>query len=131
MEELQKRVNDLEQKLNYILRPDRYVFERPIVGGTSGLKLMGLATVGYVVACSSVGTPFPTGWTVANSATGRAVITHNLGTTNYVVFGTAFNSAGFQSFASIRSLDANSFSIDCWANGGLNNSDFLFVVFQK
>lgn len=36
---LQQRVDKLERIINEFTRTDKYVFERPIYGGTKGLKL--------------------------------------------------------------------------------------------
>lgn len=84
--------------------------------------------VGNVTACTSIGTIFPPGWTVVNTATGVCTVTHNLGTTAYSVVATPFIIAGFASFTFINTQAANSFQIECYANGGLNNCDFNFIL---
>ena len=67
------------------------------------------ATV-YAGACTSAGaasTPFPANWTVSKTATGRYLITHNLGTTNYVVTATGTSTL----ICYIPTLSANSFNL--------------------
>lgn len=39
IEQLKKEVKELRYIIDQIVRPDSYEFERPIVGGTSGLKI--------------------------------------------------------------------------------------------
>jgi hypothetical protein len=39
IQKLEERIAHLEQIVNIVFRPDFYIFERPIQGGTKGLKL--------------------------------------------------------------------------------------------
>lgn len=39
IQQLNARIEKLEQMVNFFTRPDRYVFEKPVNGGTKGLKL--------------------------------------------------------------------------------------------
>jgi len=101
-----------------------YIYGRVLTPLTIGVSKF---YSGQVIACTSKGV-FPAGWSVSNSSTGVAVVTHNLGNTNYMIAVSSFIIAGFASFAFINSRGANSFTIECYANGGLNNCDFDFVV---
>ena len=42
----QKQIDLLQQKIDLLIKPDRYTFERPIAGGAKGLKLKGSMTLG-------------------------------------------------------------------------------------
>lgn len=56
------------------------------LGGSSlHWRNMYLNSVGEVTSGGSAGTPFPSGWSVSHTATGRYTVTHNFGTTNYAV----------------------------------------------
>lgn len=37
---LQKEVKDMKHIINFFVFPDRYMFERPLVGGASGLRIL-------------------------------------------------------------------------------------------
>lgn len=75
---------------------------------------------------------FPSGWSVSKTGTGRYLITHNLGTTNYSVAYTLIGSF-LVTIANITTKSANSFVIEfynqtaatTWTN---TDTDFDFIV---
>ena len=79
----------------------------------NALKWLGLgsdavaAFAGYVTDTGAAGTPFPSGWTVAQGATGRYTVTHNLGNTSYVPLITPDNTLT----AYVPSRSSNSFDV--------------------
>jgi len=89
-----------------------------------------IAQHGYVNSNGTAGTPFPSGWSVALTATGRYTVTHNLGTTNYVVLAIAADAAAVK-YCTIESRSTNSFIVRI-ANvtPALEDNAFMFVLFQ-
>lgn len=77
---------------------------------------------GYVNANGTSGTPFPSGWTSSvgtGGSVGRYTITHNLGTTNYVVTATASEIGSFTAaISSIFDISSNSFEIVWYTPNG-------------
>lgn len=62
--DMQRRITDLErQLLNPVVRPDRYVFNKPITGGANGVRVgmngdkIGMYNVAPVVQAAAVTTP--------------------------------------------------------------------------
>jgi len=84
--------------------------------------------VGFVNAAGTPGGVFPTGWTVTNLSTGRYQITHNLGSTNYVVLLTPL-AATTREF-SVESQTLNTFITRFYSNAGgtLIDTDHSFMV---
>lgn len=81
---------------------------------------------GLVVNSSSAGTPFPTGWSVANNATGDCTITHNLGTTNYTF---VCVSKGTVSIMSPQTPGSNSIQVTSYSTAAAAQStDFWFIL---
>lgn len=85
---------------------------------------------GYINSNGTAGTPFPTGWSVAHTATGKYTVTHNLGNTNYVVVGFLVNSG----FGDGQLLDrsANTFEVGYYNFNGVGfafiDADNTFIV---
>lgn len=100
--------------------------------GSSSLKWrnMYLNSVGQVSSGGSAGTPFPSGWSVSNIATGRYEVTHNFGTTAYSVIATV--NASIAKIWCIESKGSNSFIMRI-ANTSfsLENNAFEFVVIRN
>jgi len=81
---------------------------------------------GVVINSSSAGTPFPTGWSVANNATGECTITHNLGTTNYTF---VCVSKGTASIMSPQAQGSNTIKVLSFSTAAAAQStDFFFIL---
>lgn len=84
---------------------------------------------GYVKDDATFASPYflPTGWSVANGATGQYTVTHNLGTTDYTLVGNVFDN---DYICDIHAISANSFVmyIINRATGAFVNSSFTFIV---
>ena len=94
----------------------------PLRGSTTGTVYYG-----FVNNSTSAGTPFPEGWSVVNNGTGDCTITHNLGTTEYVVLAT---SEGTASIMSPQTRNTNTISIFSYSTAGTSQStDFFFAVY--
>lgn len=74
------------------------------------------------------GTPFPTGWSVSRTSAGVIKVTHNLGTTSYVVIPTTTN--GAESLADIDALATNTFTIGLYdpASGSRVDCNSAFIL---
>lgn len=72
------------------------------------------------------------GFTYEKTATGTYNITHNLGSTSYMVMVVATSSASFEKFVGFTKLYkfANYFTIHFGDDTSLNDSDFEFVMFR-
>lgn len=84
--------------------------------------------IGMVNADGTAGTPFPTGWTSTQTATGRYQIDHNLGTTDYVVVATI---AG-NSFVLLTVFDRNTNDFQVRITNTavvFADADFYFTLF--
>jgi len=94
----------------------------------NGFTLPTIIGTGFVNAAGTAGGVFPTGWTVTNLSAGRYEITHNLGSTNYVVLLTPL-SATTREF-SVESQTANTFITRFYSNPGatLIDTDHSFLV---
>lgn len=83
---------------------------------------------GVVTSTGTAGTPFPSGWTAGKNATGDYTVTHNLGTTNYVVVGSAI-SGGKILLWSQSSSDGNQFNILTFNTAGTStDTTFSFIL---
>jgi len=93
-----------------------------------GFPLPTTLGVGFVNAPGTPGGVFPNGWTVVKLSTGRYEITHNLGSTNYVVLITPL-SATTREF-SVESQTINTFITRFYSNSGgtLIDTDHSFIV---
>lgn len=82
---------------------------------------------GVFNADGSLGSPFPTGWSVNKTGTGTYVITHNLGTTDYAVVATPF---GFYNIVQVASQGSNSFELYAVdrASGASSNTAMNFIL---
>lgn len=100
--------------------PDNYsgAAGKSVVVNSGGTGLIfaspGGAFGGTVNANGTAGTPFPSGWSVAHTGTGAYTVTHNLGTTNYVVVIT-LNGSLTVSVVNLQSKLNNSFKFT-WYN---------------
>lgn len=86
---------------------------------------------GYVASGGTFGVPAPSGWSVSNDGTGLYTVTHNLGTTNYVVMVTPL--ASLVKHASIQARSSNTFQVRTASYTeatGLENNDFMFVLYE-
>ncbi len=91
---------------------------------SSGVTYAGIVT-GFAGGIAPA-TNLPTGWSSGSSGTGIYTVTHNLGTTNYSIVATTYKILSFFGLCYITAHDANSFSVETYANGGLNNMGFSF-----
>lgn len=84
---------------------------------------------GSVTSGGSSSSPFPSGWSVSNIATGRYTVTHNFGTTSYAVNITVVSSIA--KVWAVESKGTNSFTVRI-ANTSftLENNAFDFLVFR-
>lgn len=79
------------------------------------------------VSSGAAGTPFPTGWSASKNSTGNYTITHNLGTTSYVVVATPVGNDTIH--AVILSTGSNSFVVVTANNAGSDaDCDFMFIL---
>lgn len=83
---------------------------------------------GVVGSTGTAGTPFPSGWTSVKNVTGDYTVTHNLGTANYVVVGSAI-SGGKVFLWSQSSSDGNQFNVLTFSSGGTGtDTTFSFIM---
>lgn len=81
---------------------------------------------GAVASGGTAGTPFPSGWSVAKNSTGNYTVTHNLGTSSYVVVAT-IKSGGKQILNS--DISNNTFDILTYnASGSAVDGAFGFIL---
>jgi hypothetical protein len=91
-----------------------------IIGG--GSTIYG----GHVVNSTSAGSPFPSGWSAANTTTGVCTVTHNLGTTAYTVNVTV--NGGIYDWW-VQSKNLNSFQVVSYITSSSPvNIDFDFML---
>lgn len=90
-------------------------------------KIGGTVYAGHLVA-GGAGTFFPTGWTATNPSTGVYVVTHNLNTTSYAVSATGWIIVTFPTTVYITGETSTTFTLNAYANGGLNNSEVDFIL---
>ncbi len=71
-------------------------------------------------------------FTIANPATGRYTITHNFGSTNYVVLATALRATGSGAYsAKVNDLSSNSCEVTIFDDtGAAQASDFMFTIMR-
>ncbi len=92
------------------------------LGGASGTTYGGTVT-----GAGAAGSTFPTGWSVAHNGTGDYTVTHNLGTTAYVVV--VSNFAGSAAYMILQSFDANSFRLLTYnVTPSVNDTPFSFIL---
>lgn len=72
-------------------------------------------------------------FTASNPATGRYVLTHNWGSSNYTVQATAYRTTGAGAYsAKVSDLSLNSFEVTIFDHAGTAvTSDFMFVVYRN
>lgn len=89
------------------------------------------ASKAYIGVATSTGasTPFPTGWTWTKNGAGDYTITHNLGTTSYIVVATSINDT---TVVVIASQSTNSFNVTSWLSTTGNKIDdgFNFILIK-
>ncbi len=99
------------------------------VTGSLTLKTTPMPRVfhGFVNSDGTAGTPFPSGWSSAHTATGRYTITHDLGSTGYSVVATA--QASTVKNITIESRGSDSFIVRI-ANlsDTLEDNNFMFIL---
>lgn len=83
---------------------------------------------GYVSGTSI--TEDNTSFTASNPSTGKYTITHNLGTTNYIVTATTLRGSGAGAYVcKIESRNTNDFKVTVFDDvGTVQNGDFMFIV---
>lgn len=71
-------------------------------------------------------------WSVSNPSTGVFTITHNMGTTNYVVLATALRASRTGAYiAKISDRSSNSFTVIIFDDTGtVQDGDFMFAAFE-
>lgn len=122
--------NSLSSNISLTL-PDSQGSSGQVLGtiGSGVLDWVDVGTVyaGYVTSGGGEGTPFPSGWSVSNDATGVYTVDHFLGTTAYSVTCTA--RASTVKNITVSSRSSNSFTVRV-ANLSdvLENNDFMFTV---
>lgn len=83
---------------------------------------------GYVVSGGTAGTPFPSGWTVSNLGTGAYQITHNLGTTNYIVVATPLIKSVVVRIVNIYSVASTTFDFEIFDASGTSQDIGVFFI---
>lgn len=93
----------------------------------------GISYAGAFSTSAAILSPFPTGWSVNKTGTGKYTVTHNLGATNYVVVVLPINYAANVDNVciTIPTRGANSFTIEVVQSdlpGTYINTDLNFIV---
>lgn len=70
----------------------------------------------------------PAGWTISHPSTGIYTITHNLGTTNYIVLVTAIDNGS--AIAGGRSISSNTFQVGITSGGSGADCAFHFTLIK-
>jgi hypothetical protein len=81
---------------------------------------------GQVHSGGTAGSPFPSGWSVSGSG-GSYTVTHNLGTTNYVVVANSVTSGG-NVLMIVDSKNADDFTVLAKNAGNPANTDWNFIL---
>jgi hypothetical protein len=82
---------------------------------------------GMITAFNYNNVVLPPGWTVEESATGDITVTHNFGTSDYIVILTA--QTGAARWATVNSVNSDTFRILTWNDtGGAARSNVNFHV---
>ena len=84
---------------------------------------------GFVNSDGTAGAPFPDGWTVSRPNTGEYLITHNLGSTDYVVIPGLINNV----HVGTLSRSTNTLTLIFNANVsafGATNTEFSFIIIK-
>lgn len=131
---LQKKVAVLASTVKGGAASDlQWPFNAPLKKHLQGL-FGGTIYYGNVSNVGTALTPFPVGWSVVLNSTGDYTVTHNLGTTNYVVFLQQNVTASHttQLVANVYDSSADSFSSGWTLGNGGGNRDayhsFLVIV---
>ena len=130
-QELATRIFNLENWQKYIEGASRYIFtkdiyirnNRRIIGSIYGGEVNGGGTA----------INLPAGWTSGRDSTGNYTITHNLGTTDYVVTTAPFMTGSTRYYVvDVSARAANSFSLNTIrSSGGVGSNkdiDFFFIL---
>lgn len=84
---------------------------------------------GYVVSGGTAGAPFPSGWTVTSLGTGAYQVTHNLGTTNYIVVATPLITSVVVRIVNIFNITSTAFDLEIFdASGTSQNIGVFFIL---
>ncbi len=77
LDQLKSKVERLEQIVDIFVRPERYVFERPITGGTAGLKIGDTAGKIGMFGTTPVSQQVPAGIILGMTVIGGATVTES------------------------------------------------------
>jgi hypothetical protein len=129
-EKLRTQVADIQFKLDMVVKPDRYLFQRDIEL-LSGKKIRGFIYAGSVAA-NGTATVLPPGWTSSKTATGRYVITHGMNTTRFVVVPSAdvtLSGAHVDMIANYHDATSTQFTVELFDASPLaRDNAFSFIV---
>lgn len=128
LEELQNEVGELRRLVDAIHRPGSYVFSKP-VRFDAGAKIIGAIYPG-IVDGDGTALSLPQFWTSATTGTGKYTVTHNLGTTSYVVVLTAVQSGLALKVPNLATVTASAFTVEIDDTINYSNSRFHFILMR-
>lgn len=124
----EQRIEILERRLDQFDKADRYLFNKRLDLTFSGF-LSGVWP-GWIAA-SGAATYLPPNWSCRYVSTGVYEITHNIGSTNYIILATGYKNGGTGvRDTHVTSLAATTFVVETVVAGTNTNSDFFFLVIR-
>ncbi len=122
LEQLKREIAEIKQQLDQFIKPGKYVFRRKVEFANGSLYLGDIPANGAANF-------LPVGWSVNQTSPGFYQITHNLGTTKYVVTtGPFLNGNSDLPSVITYTRSANSFVIESLSSGSDASRDFFFML---